>query len=197
MTLFLVLLTLISVTRLIEMNVSRRHRRELLEQGAAPAADPGFLGMVLLHIAILGASLVEAVVFSRSAPLWLALLAAIAVVGASALRVWAIRSLGQHWNVRIVDSTSLGVVQRGPYQYIRHPNYLAVFLELAFLPLVQGAWLTAAIGTGLHLLVLHRRIHSEEKVLMKSDEYKLVMADKPRFIPDLLRITRSAHPTGH
>ena len=197
MTLFLVLLALISVTRLIEMNISRRHRRELLERGAASAADPGFLGMVLLHMAILAGSLVEAVVFSRSAPVWLSLLASLAVLNASALRIWAIRSLGQHWNVRVINSTSLGVVQQGPYKYIRHPNYVAVFAELAFLLLVQGAWLTAVIGTGLHFLVLYRRIRHEEKVLMESADYQKAMAHKPRFIPDFLRTTTNAYPTGH
>lgn len=197
MSLFLVLLTLISVTRLIEMSISRRHRRELVERGAAPAADPGFPGMVLLHMAILAGSLLEAVIFSRSAPLWLSLLAALGVLSASALRIWAIRSLGQHWNVRVIDSTSLGVVQGGPYKYIRHPNYVAVFAELAFLPIVQGAWLTALIGAGLHILVLYRRINHEEKVLMESADYQRTMAGKPRFIPDVFRTTTNAYPTGH
>ncbi len=197
MTLFVVLLTVISFTRLIEMNTSRRHRNQLLSKGAPPARDPGFLGMALLHIGILGGSLVEAVVFNRSAPTWLALPAAFVVLGAMALRLWAIVSLGEHWNVRVVDSTLLGVVQRGPYRHIRHPNYLAVFLELAFLPLVQGAWLVALLGTGLHLLVLRQRIHFEEAVLMGSSNYQKKMAEKPRFVPHLSRVLKSTSSAGH
>lgn len=197
MTLFMTLLALTAVTRLVEMNISRQHRAQLFKKGAAPAEDPGFLGMVLLHIGILLGSLVEAVVLDRSAPLWLSLSAAAVVLGASTLRVWAIFSLGQHWNVRVVDSTSLGVVQAGPYKHIRHPNYVAVFLELAFLPLVQGAWLVFAIGTAMHFLVLRRRINHEEEVLMRSSAYQNAMAGKPRFIPAFFQVARTTYPAGH
>jgi methyltransferase len=116
-------------------------------------------------------------------PLWLGGAAALGVVGAGVLRVWAIRSLGKHWNVRVVDSTRLGVVTSGPYRFVRHPNYVAVFLELLLLPLVQGAWLTAALGSALHILVLRRRILLEEAVLMASPAYRASMGDKPRFLP--------------
>ena len=197
MILFLVLLSLTGVTRLIEMNISRLHRQSLFARGASPAADPGFAGMVLLHIGILLGSLVEATTLDRSAPLWLALPAAVGVVGASALRVWAIRSLGQHWNVRVVNSTSLGVIQTGPYKYIRHPNYVAVFAELAFLPLVQGAWISFVIGTALHFWVLHRRIGHEEAMLLSSPEYEAKMADKPRFIPHFESFHRQVRPARH
>lgn len=197
MTLFVLLLVLTASTRLIEMNISRRHRQKLFAQGAAPAADPGFLWMVILHVGILLGSLIEVVAVERSAPQWLTIAAALGVLGASALRVWAIHSLGQHWNVRVVNSTALGVIQRGPYQYIRHPNYVAVFAELALLPLVQGAWISFAVGTTLHLWVLYRRIGHEEEMLLKSPEYQTKMADKPRFIPNLIRFNRQIHSARH
>lgn len=197
MTLFVALLAFIAMTRLFEMGISFRHRRQLLLRGASTASDPGFSIMVLLHMGILAGSLIEALLFSRTSPLWLAAFAACAVLGASALRVWAIRSLGQHWNVRIINSTSLGVAEGGPYRYIRHPNYVAVFLELTFLPLVQGAWLTAILGTVTHIFVLRRRINHEEKMLLASPEYQGKMAAKPRFLPDFFRTTANTYPTGH
>lgn len=197
MTFFLALLALTAVTRLLELNLSRRHCRELLEMGAAPAPDREFLGMVLLHAGILLGGIVEAIVLGRSAPLWFGLSAALVVLFASALRVWAISSLGMHWNVRVIDSMSLGVVEKGPYRFIRHPNYVAVFLELAFLPLAAGAWLTATVGTVLHVLVLYRRIHHEEQVLMRSTDYRRAMADKPRFIPDVVSVKRNTFPAQH
>lgn len=197
MMVFLTLLALTSVTRLIEMNLSRRHRLKLFEMGAMPALDPGFLGMVLLHVGILVGSFMEALVLGRSVSDWFGLCAASVVLFATALRVWSISTLGKHWNVRIIDSTSLGVVQKGPYRFIRHPNYVAVFLELAFLPLAAGAWLTALVGTALHLIVLHRRIHHEEQVLMRSTNYRREMADKPRFIPEFFSAKRSTYPAQH
>lgn len=185
MALFLVLLVLTGVTRLVELNISRVHRREMFQKGAANSADPGFVWMVLLHSGILLGSLLEVVLFDRTAPTGLAVTATLGVVAASLLRVWAIRSLGRHWNARIVDSTSLGIVNTGPYRYLRHPNYVAVFLELALLPLVQGAWITALVGTILHVFVLKRRIAHEEAVLLKDQRYAATMTYKPRFIPRL------------
>lgn len=191
---FFCLLALTASTRLIELNVSRRHRRLLFERGAAPVADPGFLQMVALHVGILLSSVVEVLWFSRTAPVWLASLAALGVILASALRVWAIVSLGKHWNVRVVDSTSLGVVASGPYAWIRHPNYVAVFAELALLPVVGGAWVTAAVGTLLHASVLRRRIASEERMLHRDPKYRDTMAGKPRFIPRLFLQRGSVMP---
>lgn len=197
MTLFLLLLTLTAVTRLLELNLSRRHRVKLLELGAVSARDPGFLCMVPLHLGILAGSFVEAILLERSAPLWVGLCAALVVLLASALRIWAIFSLGMHWNVRVIDSTLLGIVEKGPYRLIRHPNYVAVFLELAFLPLTAGAWLTATVGTALHLIVLHRRIYHEEEVLLTNPNYRKAMAGKPRFIPELFSVKRNTYPAQH
>ena len=79
------------------------------------------------------------------------------MVLANLLRFWVIATLGVHWNVRVVRSMPLGVVTAGPYRFVRHPNYVAVFVELLALPLVHGAYLTAAAGTLLHLVILQRR----------------------------------------
>jgi methyltransferase len=48
--------------------------------------------------------------------------------------LWVIRTMGEHWNVQVMNSTSLGVVTTGPFCYVRHPNYAAVFTEMLVLP---------------------------------------------------------------
>jgi methyltransferase len=173
----------VAVTRLLELRVSQRHRRFLVERGARIVDDRGFFGMVSLHVAVLAGALLEPLLTGRTVPAWFGAAAAGGVFGASLLRVSAIRSLGQHWNARVVDSAALGVVASGPYRFIRHPNYVAVFLELLLLPLVQGAWLTAALGSALHVVVLRRRILLEESVLLAHAAYCASMGDKPRFFP--------------
>jgi methyltransferase len=77
----------------------------------------------------------------------------------------------------------MGVVSSGPFRYVRHPNYVAVFVELAALPLVHGAWLTALGGSLLHVVILRRRIALEEQVLLADPGYRAVMGPKPRFLP--------------
>lgn len=183
LVLFLCLVALIGVTRLIELGVSKRHRKLLFKSGARDIPERGFSIMVFVHVGILTSSLLEVLYFGRVAPLWLGVGAACGVVLANALRLWAIFSLGVHWNVRVVDSTSMGIITSGPYRWIRHPNYVAVFAELTLLPLVHGAWVTATLGTLLHVWVLRRRIILEEEVLLKDENYRRAMKDKPRFIP--------------
>lgn len=186
---------LLAGTRLFELLVSRRHRAALAKRGARAIEDPGFALMVCVHVGVLLGALLEPLLAKRAAPLWLGAAAAAGVVAASCLRVAAIRSLGEHWNVSVMDSAALGVVATGPYRFMRHPNYVAVFVELALAPLVQGAWLTAATGAALHVLVLRRRILLEEAVLDAHPAYRAGMGDKPRFLPRLSN-PRAPEPQG-
>jgi methyltransferase len=87
--------------------------------------------------------------------------------------------------VEVIDGSGLGVAGGGPYRWIRHPNYLAVFIEMLALPLIHTAWLTALLGGAAHLAVLRSRVRVEDLVLLADPEYRLRMGDKPRFIPRL------------
>ena len=95
-----------------------------------------------------------------------------------------------------MDSTRQGVVDTGPYRWIRHPNYVAVFLELLALPLVHTAWITAIAGTIAHVFVLRARIDAEDRVLLANPDYAAAMGAKPRFVPTRLTpVTRQTGPT--
>jgi methyltransferase len=69
---------------------------------------------------------------------------------------------------------------------VRHPNYVAVFVELLALPLVHGAYVTALAGAAAHLWVLSHRIRAEEAVLMADESYRATMGPRPRFFPRVL-----------
>jgi methyltransferase len=181
---FLVLVGAVGACRLIEMRLSRRHQRAMAAGGAAPLPEPVFPAMVALHTGILAAAVLETLLLGRPFIGALAIPAVALVVLANALRFWVIATLGMQWNVRVVASTpSLGVVTRGPYRFVRHPNYVAVFVELAALPLVHGAYLTAIAGALLHAAILRRRIGLEESVLMADESYRRAFDRKPRFLP--------------
>jgi len=92
---------------------------------------------------------------------------------AQALRYWAIASLGDRWNTRIIVVPGLEPVTRGPYRFLRHPNYVAVVLELAAVPLIHGAWVTAAVFTLGNALLLLVRIRADEAVIRSSLGYLL------------------------
>jgi methyltransferase len=84
-----------------------------------------------------------------------------------------------------MNSTSLGVITTGPFRYVRHPNYAAVFLEMLVLPLIHTAWITAIAGAAAHVLVLSQRLSTEERVLFSDSHYRAAMSGKPRFVPGL------------
>ena len=182
---FTALVLAVGGLRLYELRISRRRQRALRERGVARVPERHFTAMVLLHTGLLVAALLEAWLVPRAPLGVMSVLALVALVAANALRIWVIATLGPHWNVQIMDSASLGVVADGPFRFIRHPNYLAVFVELLALPLVHGAWVTALAGAAAHVWVLAQRIRAEEAVLLSHDGYRAAMGDKPRFVPAL------------
>jgi len=184
---FLCLCAAVGACRLVEMTISRRHQRALGAQGAALVPEPIFGAMVALHSGVLAGAALEVVLLHRPYVAAVGIPALALVVLANLLRLWVIATLGVHWNVRVVRSMPLGVVTAGPYRFVRHPNYVAVFVELLALPLVHGAYLAAAVGTLLHVVILQRRVSLEESVLMADEGYRKAFADKPRFIPSPLR----------
>jgi len=182
---YLILLGAVAVLRLLELGISRRNQRRLVAQGARRAADPRFPAMVALHTAVLAGAAAEVVLLRRPLiPLLAAPMTAL-FLAANGLRWWVIRTLGTHWNVQVMDSASLGVISSGPYRWVRHPNYSAVFVEMFSLPLIHTAWITAALGSALHAWVLRGRIAAEERVLLAEPAYRVAMASKPRFLPHL------------
>jgi methyltransferase len=180
---FLVLVGAVGACRLIELRLSKRHQRALAAGGAGVMPERVFPAMVALHTGILVAAVIETLLLDRPFTAALGIPALVLVLLANALRFWVIRTLGVHWNVRVVPSMPLGVVTSGPYRFVRHPNYVAVFVELAALPLVHGAYLTAVAGALLHVAILHRRVVLEESMLMADEAYRRAFGDKPRFIP--------------
>ena len=71
--------------------------------------------------------------------------ALVAALGYQAVRWWCIATLGPRWNVRVIVLPGAPRVSGGPYRYLPHPNYVAVWIETLALPLVHGAWISAAV----------------------------------------------------
>lgn len=183
--LFLALLLGVGLLRLVELRISKRHQKEMAARGAAKVDEPRFRWMVVLHTTVLIGAALEVVFLRRPFLPWLAAPMFVVFLAANAVRWWVIRSLGEHWNVQVMDSTRLGVVTSGPFHYVRHPNYAAVFAEMLALPLIHTAWITALVGTAAHVGVLAQRLSTEERVLFANPDYRAAMSGKPRFLPGL------------
>jgi methyltransferase len=183
--LFLALLLAVAAMRIVELRISKRHQREMTSRGAEKAKDPIFPWMAMFHTLVLMAAAAEVVFLHRPLLPALAIPMLVLFVLANIIRWWVIRTLGEHWNVEVMDSTRLGVITTGPFRYVRHPNYAAVFVEMIALPLVHTAWITALVGAIAHVIVLSVRLCAEERVLFANPDYAAAMSSKPRFLPGL------------
>ena len=183
--LFLLLLLVVAALRIVELRISKRHQKDMKAQGAAKAKDPIFPVMAMFHTLVLVGAAVEVVFLHRPFLPALAIPMLALFVLANIVRWWVIGTLGQHWNVEVMDSTRLGVITTGPFRYVRHPNYAAVFVEMIALPLIHTAWITAVVGAIAHVVVLSVRLSAEERVLFADPAYSAAMSSKPRFLPGL------------
>ncbi|MEU8842381.1 isoprenylcysteine carboxyl methyltransferase family protein [Streptomyces roseus] len=165
MDLYLLLIALVAAERFAELATARRNARWSLSRGAVEYGRGHYPAMVALHTALLVGCVVEPLLAGRPFLPALGWPALALVIGAQGLRWWCIVTLGPRWNTRVLVVPGLPLVAAGPYRLLRHPNYVAVVVEGAALPLVHTAWVTAAAFTLLNLLLLGVRIRCEEDAL--------------------------------
>ena len=179
--LYLVCLGLLVGERLLELVVSRRNARRAMERGGFEVGAPHFRAMGVVHTLFVPACAAEVFLLERAFPGALGFAALAAALLAQGLRYWAVTTLGERWNVRIIVVPGAAPVTAGPYRFLRHPNYLAVILEMACVPLIHGAWLTALVFSGANALLLRTRIPAEERAL--GEAYQRAFGARARFVP--------------
>ena len=154
----------VAVQRLLELRLSRRNERRLRARGAVERGAGHYPAMVALHALWLLSTLVEGLLRGPEIPAWWPLpLAAFVLV--QPLRYWAILSLGDNWNTRILVVPGARLVRGGPYRFLPHPNYVVVAVEVLAFPLVFGAWVTALVFSILNAALLRVRIREEDRAL--------------------------------
>lgn len=154
------ILVLVALQRLGELAWSRRNERRLRDAGAVEAGRRHYPLLVILHAGWLAAMLVLIPPETPPDPWLLAV-----YVGLQGLRLWTMASLGSYWTTRILTLPGAPLVRRGPYRWIRHPNYVVVAAEIAVLPLVFGAVGIALIFSAANLILLAIRIRAEDAAL--------------------------------
>jgi len=151
---------LVALQRLAELGYARRNARRLLAAGGVEHGAGHYPLFVALHGAWLAALFV---LVPAEAPADWGLLGLYGLLQLG--RLWVIASLGGRWTTRVIVVPGAPLVTRGPYRFLRHPNYLVVALEIPVLPLAFGAW-QIALGFGLaNLALLAHRIRVEERAL--------------------------------
>ena len=172
------LVALVAVQRLCELAISNRHLVRLRARGGFEVGADHYPWMVALHVAFLFSCVFEVWLFERTFFPALAVVSVLVLVAAQGLRVWTLRTLGDRWTTRVMVVPGEELIPDGPYRWIRHPNYLVVVIEIAVLPLVHAAWLTAVVFTILNLAMLRLRVGVEEEALRRYAGRHAVITDQ-------------------
>lgn len=160
MTAAQIILALVLLQRLLELRLARRNTERLLEQGAVEHGASHYPYLVLFHAIWLTTLVLSVPTDAAVNWYWLAVYLAL-----QAARLWVIVSLGPFWTTRIITLPGTTLVRRGPYRYVRHPNYWVVAGEIAVLPLVFGEWIIAVVFSIVHAILIRERIATEEATL--------------------------------
>jgi methyltransferase len=155
-----IIVALVAAERAAELILAARNTRALLARGGVEVGAGHYPLLVLLHGAWLATLLFLEPADAPPAWGWLGAFAVL-----QALRLWIIHSLGPFWTTRLITLPGAPLVRRGPYRFLRHPNYVVVVAEIAVLPLVFGAWRIAAVFSVLNLALLAWRIRIEQRAL--------------------------------
>jgi methyltransferase len=165
MVVYYTLLGIICVERVCELVVSTRHANASLRRGGVESGAGHFPVMVALHFLLLVGCVVEPLAAHRTFIPALEWPMIALVVAANALRWWCIATLGPSWSARVIVVPGMPLVRSGPYRWFAHPNYVAVIIEGAALPLAGSAWITAGAFTVLNAALLTVRLRCETRAL--------------------------------
>lgn len=165
------------VERLVELVLSKRNAAKAFARGGVEVGQAHYRVMTAFHTLFIIACALEARPFDPV--LFFAFLPC--ALGAQALRWWAIRTLGERWNTRVIVVPGEQPVTGGPYRFMKHPNYLAVVVELFCVPMMMGAYFTAIVFSLGNALLLYVRIRAEERAL--GPQWQQAFAGKSRLLP--------------
>jgi methyltransferase len=155
-----IIVGLVALQRLAELVWSNHNIRSLKAQGATETGSGHYPLFILVHGSWLLAILLLTPALTPVEP-WALLLYCIMQVG----RVWVLMSLGGYWTTRVITLPGRPLIRKGPYRFLRHPNYLIVACEIALLPLAfhdVGIAVTWSLANG---VLLMWRIHVEDAAL--------------------------------
>ena len=168
---FWIVISIVIIQRLTELVIAKNNEKRMIAEGAYEVGARHYPMIVLLHTAFFVSLLAEVLIRKPAlSPIWGVLLAIFLLT--QVLRFWCLTSLGKYWNTKIIILPGADVVMKGPYKFIRHPNYVIVATEILVLPLLFGAYFTAILFTLLNAWMMSVRIPQEEKALKEATNYK-------------------------
>jgi len=157
---FIIFITFFILQRLSELYIARKNEKWLLQQGAIQYGQNHYPFIIALHTSFIISIIVEYILRGGPPISWVFLVLFLLVLS---FKFWALSSLGKYWNTKIYRIPGVYPVKKGPYKFLKHPNYMEVVCEIAVIPLVFHLYYTAIIFTVLNAIILTVRITVENK----------------------------------
>jgi methyltransferase len=161
-------LAAVVVMMLAELKRSRVNEQRLRQRGAVEPRGDVYRALALVYPGVFVLMTAEGALTGPS-PDGLLIAGFAILVAAKLLKLWAITALGQRWSYRVLVLPSAPLVSTGPYAYLRHPNYAAVFGEIAGFAMMVGARMTGVVSLIAFAILVRKRIAVEEKALLTRD----------------------------
>ena len=173
---FFFFISFIVLQRMAELYIAKKNEISMKQKGAIEFGKGHYPFIIMIHSLFFVSLINEVVIFHKElSPSWPFFLVIFLLIQLG--RVWALYSLGEFWNTKILVLPNANIVRKGPYRFIKHPNYLIVTAEFLIIPLLFQAYMTAVIFSVLNALVLTIRIRIEEKALKQLTEYAEAYGD--------------------
>jgi methyltransferase len=183
---FYIFLGVLVIQRIVELFLARKNEIWIKGQGGIEFGKNHYRLMVLIHSCFFLSLFVEVTFLRRTIiPNWWFPLGLFLLTQAG--RIWVIKSLGKYWNTKILVVPDANIITKGPYKFLKHPNYMIVTLELMIIPYMFQAYYTLIAFFLFNQLLLSIRIPIEERILVKHTNYLDIQSRKHRFFPSLKR----------
>ncbi len=179
---YLGIVAAVILQRVFELRLSQHNASYILAQGGQQHGDNLLSCVKVLQVSWWVAMIAEVWWLDRPFIPVLATGALMATIAGQVLRYLSMQALEWRWTLPIMTVPGMPVVASGIYRYLRHPNWLGVILEIAFLPLIHSAYLTAIVFSLANAWLMSKRIKTEEQALSENTNYTAAFANKPRFI---------------
>ena len=164
---FEIFISSVVLLRLAELYLAARNERWMRLNGAVEYSSGHYPLLVSLHLLFFLSLPAEYYGFGpHSAHTGLIALYVVLIL----LKGWTIASLGRFWNTRVLRIPGAPLVTKGPYRFVRHPNYIIVAAELLVIPLAFDLYATAIVFSILNAALLYVRVGVENRALKDEPE---------------------------
>ncbi|MED2968441.1 hypothetical protein ES066_01485 [Bacillus subtilis] len=163
---FWLLIAILIVQRAAEMAVARQNEQKVKKQGAIEFGESHYPYIITMHILFFLSLMAEVLLMNKQPSSWWLGIAAV-ILSVQIVRYWALCSLGAYWNTKILVVPGVELVKKGPYKWMKHPNYAVVILEILLIPLLYQAYVTMCLFSIFNAVLLSVRIRAEDKALQE------------------------------